>query len=146
MQQQISKNVLLVEDCPSDVFLLEEMLEATGNHNIKITTVPRLIDAFKCIDKQLFDLILLDLNLMDIDGVASIVALTAEVPNTPIIVYSGEESTRVKLNAYLCGASGYLVKGRETGMTLEKAIMNTELRHKGPDKLPYPNLLEEALH
>lgn len=125
MQQRI-KNVLVIEDCPSDVFLLEQMLDGTGNHNIKISSVPRLIDAFQRIDDEVFDVILLDLNLPDIDGVASIAALNAEVPNTPIIVYSGQESPRMKLNAYLCGAAGYLVKGRETGATLEHAIMHTE--------------------
>lgn len=122
--QKSNKNVLFVEDCPSDVFLLEEMLDGIGNQNINITAVPRLTDAFKCMDKGSFDLILLDLNLVDMDGVTSIVALAAEFPDTPIIVYSGQEDSRIKLDAYMCGASGYLVKGRETGETLEKAIMN----------------------
>lgn len=124
------RNVLVVEDCQSDVFLLEQMLRESGNHNIHITSVPRLIDAFQRIDQEHFDVILLDLNLPDIDGVASIAALNAEVPHTPIIVYSGQESPRMKLNAFLCGAAGYLVKGRETGSSLENAIMNTQPQQK----------------
>ncbi len=124
--QPLTKNVLLVEDCPSDVSLLEQMLAGLGNH-ITITAVPRLIDAFKCMEKGSFDIILLDLNLSDVDGVVSITALASEFPETPIIVYSGLEDSRTKLNACLCGASNYLVKGRETATTLEKAIMNARI-------------------
>ena len=128
--QEYIRDVLVVEDCPSDVFLLEQMLKETGNNNIKVTSVPRLIDAFHCISEKSFDVILLDLNLPDIDGVASITALTAESPETPVIVYSGQESTRMKLNALMCGAKNYLVKGRETGATIEKAIMDIRVAHK----------------
>ena len=116
------KKLLVVEDCPSDVFLLERMLADSGVSDIEITNVPRLIDAFQRIDREHFDVILLDLNLPDIDGVASIAALNAQVPGTPIIVYSGQDDPKLKLVAKMCGASGYLVKGRETGHSLEYAI------------------------
>ena len=116
------KKLLVVEDCPSDVFILENMLNDCGCSDIEITNVARLIDAFQRIDKETFDVILLDLNLPDIDGVASIAALNAQVPNTPIIVYSGQDDPKLKLVAQMCGASGYLVKGRETGHSLEYAI------------------------
>ena len=68
--------ILQVEDCKSDVFLLERMLEAVSiNCFYDITDVPRLVDAFNKIDQERFDLILLDLNLLDIDGIASVAAL-----------------------------------------------------------------------
>lgn len=119
------KRVLFIEDCASDVFLLEQMLECTGTGQITLHSAPRLIDAFKCLQNDDFDVILLDLNLADIDGVASVTALRAEFPDTPILVYSGQEDARTKLNTYLCGAVGYLVKGRETGASIERAIMKT---------------------
>lgn len=122
-QQIINKKLLVVEDCASDVHLLERMLNNyDGKNKIKITSVPRLTDAFRLIDDEWFDIILLDLNLLDIDGIASVAALHAEVPGIPILVYSGMEDPKLKEAAKLCGASQYLVKGREDTHSLQHAI------------------------
>jgi two-component system KDP operon response regulator KdpE len=115
--------ILLIEDCKSDVFLMERLLEEVSvNCFYEITDVPRLIDAFYTIDQKKFDLVMLDLNLLDIDGVASVAALRAEVPHLPIIVYSGTDDPKIKEKALLCGASHYLVKGKESGFGLKCMI------------------------
>jgi len=115
--------ILLVEDCKSDVFLMERMLEDVSvNCFYEITDVPRLVDAFYKIDKEKFDLVMLDLNLLDIDGVASVAALRAQVPYLPIVVYSGVDDPKTKEKALMCGASHYLVKGRESGFGLKHMI------------------------
>lgn len=117
------KRLLVVEDCASDVHLLTHMLEeAVGKYAFDITSAARLIDAFTLIDETHFDVILLDLNLIDMDGVASVAALNAQVPGTPIIVYSGSESRHVQEAALMCGARNYLVKGHEDGRSLHAAI------------------------
>lgn len=123
MGMRNKKKMLLVEDCQSDVFLLENMLDEAGpDERMEITGVPRLVDAFQRIDRECFDVVLLDLNLLDMDGVASVAALHAQAPGTPIIVYSGTESDRLKEAALLCGAQRYLVKGQENGRSLWSAI------------------------
>lgn len=115
--------ILLVEDCKSDVFLLERMLEeASVGCFYEIMDVPRLIDAFNKIDEETFDLIMLDLNLLDIDGVASVAALRAQAPRIPIIVYSGTNDAKTKEKALMCGATHYLVKGKESGYGLKHMI------------------------
>lgn len=117
------KKILLVEDCPSDAFLLEHMLAGVCvTDRIDITHVSRLIDAFQRIEEEFFDLILLDLNLLDMDGVASVAALSTEAPSIPIIVYSGTENRKIREAALMCGAAGYLIKGRENGLSLRLAI------------------------
>ncbi|MDE3037824.1 MAG: response regulator [Pseudomonadota bacterium] len=117
------KKILVVEDCDSDVSLLKHMLGSAGGiKEMDIASVSRLIDAFQRIDEERFDVILLDLNLIDMDGVASVSALAAEAPHLPIIVYSGMEDRRIKEEALLCGASQYLVKGHEDGHSLRHAI------------------------
>ncbi len=115
--------ILLVEDCKSDVYLLERLLEESEvNCFYEICDVPRLVDAFYKIDHESFDLVMLDLNLLDMDGVTSVVALHAQAPHLPIIVYSGLDDTKTKEKALLCGASYYLVKGHETGRVLKQII------------------------
>jgi two-component system response regulator HydG len=115
--------ILLVEDCKSDVFLFERLLENVSvNCFYEITDVPRLVDAFYKIDQEKFNLVMLDLNLTDIDGVAAVAALRAQVPELPIIVYSGTEDAKTKEKALMCGATHYLVKGRESGFSLKYMI------------------------
>jgi DNA-binding response OmpR family regulator len=88
----------------------------------EITDVPRLIDAFNRLDQENFDLVMLDLNLIDIDGVASVAALRAQAPNLPIVVYSGTDDTKTKEKALMCGAVHYLVKGKESGYGIKHII------------------------
>lgn len=115
--------ILMVEDCKSDVFLVERMLEDVSvNCFYEIVDVPRLVDAFYKLDQERFDLVMLDLNLLDIDGVASVAALRAQMPNIPIVVYSGMDDSKTKEKALMCGASHYLVKGRESGFGLKHMI------------------------
>ena len=122
--------ILLVEDCASDVFLVERMLkDATLDYDYDITDVPRLVDAFYAVERNAFDVIMLDLNLLDIDGVAAVAALHAEAPATPIIVYSGMDNVRLKEEALMCGATHYLVKGRESGYGL-KYMIESALSHR----------------
>lgn len=115
--------ILLVEDCKSDVFLVERMLEEMSvNCFYDITDVPRLVDAFYKMDQQTYNLILLDLNLLDMDGVASVAALRAQAPGIPIVVYSGTDDAKTKEKALMCGATNYLVKGKESGYGLKHII------------------------
>lgn len=118
--------ILLVEDSPSDVILMTQMLKETSvTDSYDITDVSRLADAFTLVHRETFHLIMLDLNLLDINGVSSVAALHAEVPGTPIIVYSGMDDPKLKEKALMCGASHYLVKGRESPYGLKHMIEYT---------------------
>lgn len=115
--------VLLIEDSRSDVVLVSRMLrDASRKSTFDITDVPRLAEALNLLDEESFDIVLLDLNLLDIDGVASVAALHADAPNTPIIVYSGTHDPRMRQEALMCGARHYLVKGRESAFSLRFMI------------------------
>lgn len=115
--------VLLIEDNRSDVFLVSRMLrDASRENNFHITDVPRLSDALDRLDTESFDIVLLDLTLLDIDGTASVAALHAQRPATPIIVYSGAYDPQMRQAALMCGAKHYLVKGRESAFSLRFMI------------------------
>lgn len=120
--------ILMIEDSASDVFLFRMMLEEEDfapdekNQHYKITDASRLTDAFKLLRGEEFDLIILDMNLPDIHGVASISVIRAEAPDTPIIVYSGMDSPSLKREALANGASRYLVKGVENIREVKKFI------------------------
>ena len=113
--------ILMIEDCKNDVFLFQNLLGPIEGL-CAITDVPRMIDGFKEINHHAFDLIILDLNLLDLDGTANIAALKAQTPQTPIIVYSGRNDATLKKEAHRVGASGFIVKGETSATLLQETL------------------------
>lgn len=123
MRGQKKLNVLLVEDSKSDAILVQRALcDASPGLDYDFTTVPRLVDALYLLDSQHFDIALLDLNLLDVDGLAAVSALHTASPSTPIIVYSGMDDSILRQQAVMCGARHFLVKGRESGYSIKFMI------------------------
>lgn len=120
-------NLLIVEDSKNDVLLFSHLLGPIADR-CRITDVPRLIDAFKCIDEQKFDIILLDLNLLDIDGIANVAALKAECNDTPIIVYSGNADARIQQDARMLGIADFLIKGESTPARIQQTVLDVHTR------------------
>jgi two-component system response regulator HydG len=83
------------------------------------TTVPRLADALALLDSHVFSAVLLDLNLLDSNGIASVSAVHNSHPHLPLIVYSGEDDFKTRQLARLCGATHYVVKGKQNGFALK---------------------------
>jgi two-component system, sensor histidine kinase and response regulator len=116
--------ILMIEDSESDVILFEHLLEeeAAKENTIIVADVARIADAFPILHEESFDLIMLDLNVLDIQGIGAVAAIRAEAQEVPVIVYSGMDDPRLFKEALLCGAHSYLVKGRETGHSIKKII------------------------
>jgi DNA-binding NarL/FixJ family response regulator len=118
--------ILFAEDSNSDIFYVRRMLEhASQRYDYEITDVPTLLEAIRKLNSEEFDLVMLDLGLLDINGVVTVSALRAEVPDVPIIVYSGIHDRRIKEKALRCGAACFLVKGYDQGIGLNAAIEKT---------------------
>jgi CheY-like chemotaxis protein len=59
--------ILLIEDNPGDAYLIEDRLEESANFSCEIKNVGTLNEASSVLNKQPFDVILLDLVLPDSD-------------------------------------------------------------------------------
>jgi DNA-binding NarL/FixJ family response regulator len=57
-----------------------------------------------------FDLVIVDLQLPDHDGFATIAAIAATCPHLPRLVISGREDAAARMRAQAAGASGFIVK------------------------------------
>ncbi|MBI1274336.1 MAG: response regulator [Alphaproteobacteria bacterium] len=124
-EQKQEVRILLIEDSAGDVLMVKHLLgEVASDYDFAFTDVARLVDAFRLMEQERFDIIMLDLNLLDFDGVVSVAVLHGEKPEVPIIVYSGTDNDRVREQAMLNGAVRYLVKGQENGTAIYKAIEN----------------------
>ncbi len=115
--------VLLVEDNPEDVFLLERTLQKARGTQFEMESVESLKKALSRLEQGGIDVILLDLSLTDSKGLETFCAMQAEVPEIPIIVLSGLDDETIALNAVHAGAQDYLVKGRVDSQLITRAMI-----------------------
>ena len=116
--------VLMVEDNPGDVRLMTEEIRQCGDASrFELTDVPRLEEALACLGKQSFDAILLNISLPDAQGLEAIVSIVEAAPGLPVLVLSGLADQSLALQALKEGAQDYLVKGRDDGGLVTRAIL-----------------------
>ncbi len=114
--------ILVVEDTPGDVFLIKFYLEEMNPDLYEIQSVETLNEAHDKIKREAFDVILLDLNLPDSDGLATLRNTIKVFPNELIIVLTGLTDEKVGLEAVKNGAQDFLVKGRIDSKILDSSI------------------------
>ncbi|QMS89939.1 response regulator [Nostoc edaphicum CCNP1411] len=127
--------VLLVEDNPGDVFLLQELLKEVSTVVVELMPVERLAEALNYLAKEVFDVILLDLSLPDSQGLETFVMAHLQAKATPIIVLTGIDDETLATRAMQQGAQDYLVKGQVTGDLLVRSMRYAIERQRADDAL-----------
>jgi DNA-binding NarL/FixJ family response regulator len=56
------------------------------------------------------DVVLLDVRMPEVDGMSCLSKLKAELPNTPVVIFTAHDNPTYLARAVALGASGYLVK------------------------------------
>jgi PAS domain S-box-containing protein len=114
--------VLLVEDNPGDVRLLQEFLWDVTTAQFELMPVERLDRTLELLNQESFDVILLDLSLPDSQGLETFISLHRQAPAIPIIVLTGLDDENLALRAMQEGAQDYLVKGQVSGDLLVRCM------------------------
>jgi PAS domain S-box-containing protein len=117
-------NILLVEDNPGDIRLLQEILLEVTSVKCQITPAMTLAAALQQLSsaKVRFDVILLDLSLPDSRGLASFLNLHRQAMSIPIVVLTGSDDENLALTAMQQGAQDYLIKGQVDSHLLLRSI------------------------
>jgi signal transduction histidine kinase len=113
--------VLLVEDNQDHALLLQEMMKAEGGDRYDFSVEGTLRGAQERLHKETFDLMLLDLNLPDSRGLATMKSLQGSVSDLAIVVITGTDDEGVALTALEIGAEDYLVKSKFDGPLLVRS-------------------------
>ena len=113
--------VLLVEDNPDDVHLITEMLRSDTS-SFEVEKAERLSQALKLLDSASFDIVLLDLYLPDVQGMATVTKALDLGLTVPVVVITGNDSEDLALEAVRAGAQDYLVKDDLDGRTLARTL------------------------
>jgi two-component system cell cycle sensor histidine kinase/response regulator CckA len=127
--------VLLVEDDPTDSFLLQETLAAAKLVPFQVTQVTRLSSALQHLAAEHWDVVLLDLSLPDSLGLETFATLHTQAPGVPIVVLTGLDDETVAVDAVQEGAQDYLVKGQVDGNGLVRAMRYAFERQRAEEAL-----------
>jgi signal transduction histidine kinase len=115
-------DILLVEDNPADVRLIEEVLRDAGATKHRMQHESRLERALQSLALARPDVVLLDMNLPDSLGVDTVARMQAAGPELPIVVLTGYDDDGTAVDALRMGAQDYLVKGQIDARRLVRAI------------------------
>ena len=126
--QQI--HVLLVEDDEDTARLVGRVLSLSVAASFVVTRAGDLQSALALIEREPFDVVLLDLTLPDGGSMSTLAAAGAIARHVPIaILTSTDEDDLVRLAARI-GVQEYLVKGEHGSRALERALLAAIERHR----------------
>ncbi len=127
-------HILLIEDNPGDARLIQEMLrdseELTQRFNLDERTderptvicETRLEDGLDTLETERIDVVLLDLNLPDSDGIETLESVHETAEAVPIVVLTGVRDQEIGVRAIQRGAQDFLVKDEVTTPLLVRTI------------------------
>ena len=142
--------ILIVDDEPSNVRLLERMLELFGGLEWRCTTDPR--EAIPIFAEFQPDLVLTDLHMPHLDGYQVMEQLKQIIPEDaflPIVVLTADVTPETRRKALFAGASDFITKPLDTTevqLRLRNLLENRCLNQKLEDQVRQrTNELENAL-
>ena len=115
-------HILLIEDNPGDIRLLQEYLKESSAYQFHLTQVGRLSTGLERLAEAGLDAVLLDLSLPDSQGLDTLVRLHEAAQGVPIVVLTGTEDEALGVQLIQAGAQDYLVKGQVTGPLLTRSL------------------------
>lgn len=130
-------HLLLVEDNPGDVRLVNELLAEDKCDRFVLHTAGRLEAAMEILNEHDVTVILLDLQLPDGAGLDTLLKIHAYAQSTPIVVLSGLGEEALAVSAVQHGAQDFLVKDHITSHVLIRSLRYAIERKRLEDRLHY---------
>ncbi len=117
--------ILIVDDEPR---MCQSLMELLAGHNYELNTANSAKEAIEYLNKNYFDLILLNIGLPDMDGFQVMDHINRQSPKTLIIVMTGHASMESAVKALRKGAYDYLRKPFEPEklLTTVKIALNQQ--------------------
>ncbi|MGZ4942020.1 MAG: PAS domain S-box protein [Halobacteriota archaeon] len=128
MVRNAQTTILLIEDSPTDVRLIQELLHGTSHDSFHVITASTLAKGLELLSQNSVDVILLDLGLPDSQGVDTFRAVYAQAPALPVIVLTVSDDEELGRQAIQEGVQDYLPKdvlAHDTGT----ATLTRTIRH-----------------
>jgi len=115
--------ILLIEDNTQDIRLIKEMLKEIRSFNYNLVSAVTLKEGCEQIQKNNFDIILLDLNLPDSTGQQTFQKVIDCCKEIPVVLITGNEDQELSVKLIMEGAQDYITKQSLNPASLEKSIL-----------------------
>jgi len=129
--------ILLVEDNPINLRLAQHVLEKAGH---KVVAAGSGTAALSALERESFDLVLMDVQMPEMDGIETTVELRKREKITgeriPVIALTAHAMAGVRARCMEAGMDGYLIKPIQPAMLLEaiKQLHSDPERPRGPKR------------
>jgi putative two-component system response regulator len=125
--------VLIVDDEANNLRLLEKMLARAGYTNVVTTQQP--LQALAMLDGAAPDIVLLDLNMPEMDGLQLMAAIRSAFPTEnflPFVILTGDLSRDTRERALASGAMDFISKPFEVAEVLLRIsnLLHTRVLHQ----------------
>jgi DNA-binding NtrC family response regulator len=131
----MSYNILLVDDDATQASVVERIINDNIRYNTRIVSGGQeAIDLLTSVDSGNIDLVLLDLSMPGVDGIAVLKAVKPIRSNLPFIVRTGFDDVDMAVEAMRSGATDF-VKKFDSAERLRKSIDNALRLHVLNDEM-----------
>jgi DNA-binding NtrC family response regulator len=113
----MSEKVLLVDD---EEDFLEAMAERMRARDMEVTTASSAREAFKKMESEIFDAIVLDFQMPEMDGMETLKSIKAKRPESQIILLTGFATVEKGVQAMKEGAADFLEKPADLEVLSQK--------------------------
>ncbi|EOR0582241.1 sigma-54-dependent response regulator transcription factor ZraR [Escherichia coli] len=120
-------DILVVDDDISHCTILQALLRGWG-YNVALANSGR--QALEQVRERVFDLVLCDVRMAEMDGIATLKEIKALNPAIPVLIMTAYSSVETAVEALKTGALDYLIKPLDFDnlqATLEKALAHTHI-------------------
>lgn len=122
--------ILIVEDNAVDRKVLEKMISESSGHSQRIKAADSFKEACAVLEEDNIDVVILDLNLPDSEGIQTLRRLNEKFPKVAIVVNTGAYEDDVGLKTMGLGAQDFIVKGKYQTYGVNKAIYYAKERKR----------------
>lgn len=128
---RMSYQILIVEDSIEDQEIFKSYLCASEDCDYNFWTANTGRVAVDLCENRVFDCILLDYHLPDMDGIKVLEKMIATNPaDLPVVMITGQGDEKLAVKALRLGAADYFVKSTLTPENLVRAVQNAIHRHR----------------
>jgi two-component system response regulator HydG len=131
--QTPNAHILLVEDDLSHCTILQALINGWG---YRVSVAHNGRQALEQVRAQPFDLILSDVRMAEMDGIAALTAIKSYNPAIPILIMTAYSNVESAVEAIKAGAYDYLTKPLDFDtlqLTLARALEHTSLKSENQD-------------
>jgi signal transduction histidine kinase len=137
---------MLVEGSHEEADRLREVLASERDFEHQLDHFLTLGDALIGIQNWPPDIVLLDLNLPDVQGLSTVQRMTNAAPKMPIVIIAGPRDERIAVEMVGAGVQDFLVKGQIAAKLLVRAVRYAIERKRAQVELARKNAELTALN